>query len=105
MSGDEELEEFLADAGLAQEIPSEPEPKKQASTRKVSRSLQRGQIENVEITPETAEQPTVKLMKVVTITRLPEHRIASFELTNSEGRDFNLTIDEATARAIAAIFD
>lgn len=99
MPNEDELEEFLENAGIQPAIESEPK------IRPNTKDFQGAKIENIEVKSETVQRSTIRLMKVHTITRTPDQKIAAFDLTNSAGRDFHLTIDEATARAIAAIFD
>lgn len=73
--------------------------------RKHTKSLVGGIIEEATLKPETVQKEVIRLMKVLTITRTPTQRIVDFQLTNSAGKQFDVTIDEATARAITALFD
>jgi hypothetical protein len=93
-------EEFMAEAGLSN---VKPEPKKNG--RAVKKELLEGELGEPVILPETVTQETIKLMKTVSITRRPSGRIAEVELRVKDGTLYNLTIDEATARAIASVFD
>lgn len=63
-----------------------------------------GKVVSAVIKPEIITKTVTKMMKVVMITRTPEGRIASVQLS-LRGRNIALDIDEATARAIAKIFD
>lgn len=95
------IEDLLDD--LQQEEEEAPEPRRPA--RRATKSLVGGEIEGQTLKPETVQREVVKLMKVLTITRTPTQRIADLHLTNSAGKHFDIEIDEATAKAIAAIFD
>lgn len=59
---------------------------------------------SAEIKPETATKSVTKMMKVVMVTRTPEGRIAHVQLALKAGI-VNIEIDEATARALAKLFD
>lgn len=54
--------------------------------------------------PETAQATITKLMKVIAIERRPGQKIAQVELRVKAGT-YLIEIDEATARAIASVFD
>lgn len=54
--------------------------------------------------PETAQATITKLMKVLTVERRPDQKLADIELRVKTGT-YLITIDEATARAIASVFD
>lgn len=95
-------EQFMEEAGLTMTTKPEPSIRK---TRGGKRELLEGEIGEVEITPETVLHETVRLMKVVSITRRPEGRIAAVELRVKDGTLYNITIDEATAKVLASIFD
>jgi hypothetical protein len=53
---------------------------------------------------ETAQASVTKLMKVISIEQKPGQRIVHLELKVKAGV-YRLSIDEATALAIAALFD
>jgi hypothetical protein len=61
-------------------------------------------VRSVELVPETTQATVTKLMRVVSIERKPGQRIANCELKVASGI-YRLTIDEATARALAAVFE
>lgn len=67
-------------------------------------SLVKGQVRSAELVPETTQAAVTKLMRVISIERKPGQRIANCELKVASGV-YRLIIDEATARAIAAVFD
>lgn len=94
-------EEFMAEAGLS--TTKAVEPKRSRASKKTE--LLEGEIGEVTLTPETVTQETVRLMKVLTITRRPEGRIAEVELRVKSGTLYNIVIDEATSKALAGIFD
>lgn len=112
MPDDEEgtLDDFLTEAGIEPEVEEEeteeePQEKPLRGPRRTDRSLVGGEVEEAKLKPETVKHEVVRFMKVHTITRTPDLRIADFDLTNSAGKLYSVTIDEATARAIAALFD
>lgn len=92
------IEDFLDE--IQQEEAVKPPP-----VRKQAKNLVGGVIEEVVVKPEAVQKEVIRMMKVLTITRTPTQRIVDFQLTNSAGKLFDITIDEATARAIAALFD
>ncbi len=101
MRSDESPEEMMEASGLL--TPSTP-PLEKSTGRRVKKSLVGGEVGEVELKPETVSQPKSKLMKVVTITRTSEGRIANIELRVKDGTLYDLEIDEATANAIASVF-
>ncbi len=66
--------------------------------------LQKGQVVRSTLEPEVIQAPVTKLMKVIAIERRPGQQIAQLELRVEAGV-YLIHIDEATARAIASIFD
>ena len=67
--------------------------------------LTKGVVESAEVEPEEVKQGVItKLMKVITIERRPEQKIAWIELKVEAGI-YNIHIDEATVRAMVAVFD
>jgi hypothetical protein len=54
--------------------------------------------------PETVQATVTKLMKVIAIERRPGQKTAQIELRVKAGT-YLVEIDEATARAIASVFD
>jgi len=99
-----DLDEFLEDLEPPK-AEEPPKPVKRGASKVEEKSLEGGTIENVALKPETVPNERIRLMKVLTITRKPTQRIADFELTNASGQSYEITIDEATARAIASVFD
>ena len=63
-----------------------------------------GEVVKAEVKPETLKMETTKMMKVVSITRTPTGRVASLQMRLKAGL-VQIEIDEATARAIAKVFD
>jgi hypothetical protein len=66
-----------------------------------------GKVDTSEVkTVDPARRGFTRMMRVKTITHHPEGRIAVIQLSLPKGKkDITLSIDEATARAIAAVFD
>jgi len=93
-------EEFMDDAGLAPKAPV----MKTGKTKVIRQDLTQAEVGEVTLSHERVTQEVTKLMKVVSITRKPSGRIAKIEMRLKEGL-VDLEIDEATARAIAAVFD
>ena len=54
--------------------------------------------------PETMKGVITRIMKIVSIERTPNHKIARIQL-KAQGSEFDIHIDEPTAKAIAAVFD
>ena len=67
-------------------------------------TLTQGSVQSAEVEPEEARGIITKLMKVVAIERRPNQRLAWIELKVEAGT-YDIHIDEATARAIVAVFD
>ena len=63
-----------------------------------------GTVLSADLVPETTTKAITKVMKPVMVTRTPEGRIANIQIVLARGV-VALEIDEATARAIAAVFD
>jgi hypothetical protein len=63
-----------------------------------------GTVESSEITVDDTDKTVMKVMRTKTITRVPGGRIALITLDTRSG-PVDLTIDEATARALAKVFD
>jgi hypothetical protein len=74
--------------------------KDQAGKEVVSRSVVGGKITEVSLRPE--EVTKTKMRKFC--FRQPNQQIAVFSLTNNVGQTFELEIDEATVRAMVAVF-
>ena len=68
-------------------------------------SLVDATVESSTVTPGTIKKTVTKIMKIVMIETTPETRIANLQLTRITGGPVALEIDEATARAIAKVFD
>jgi hypothetical protein len=66
----------------------------------VTRSVVGSTISDVSLRPE--EVTKTKMRKFC--FRQPNQQIAIFSLTNNAGQDFELEIDEATVRAMVAVF-
>jgi hypothetical protein len=93
-------EEFMDDAALAPKPPTMGNGK----AKVIRKKLHEGEVIEAKVEPERVTQETTKLMKVVSITRKPSGRIAQIEMRLKAGI-VDLEIDEATARAIASVFD
>jgi hypothetical protein len=70
---------------------------------KTPEQLLEGVVDAVELKPETVTTTVTKFMRIVSITRTPEQRIANIDLMLARGT-VALEIDEATALAIAKVF-
>lgn len=66
--------------------------------------LLNGKVESAIVEPEPTKKVVVRLMKVISITRTPEGRVAHIQLSMPK-MDVGIHIDEGTARAIAKVFD
>lgn len=66
--------------------------------------LTKGSVLKAELEPEDVRGVVTKLMKVVAIERKPDQKIAWINLKVEQG-DFEIHIDEATVRAMVAVFD
>lgn len=102
--GDEISPEEFMDDLQPSEAPKEPKMSK-AGGRKVKKSLVEGQVGEISLRPETVTQPKTRLVKVLSVTRTPDQKIASFELRVKDGTLYEVEIDEATSRAITSVFD
>jgi metal-sulfur cluster biosynthetic enzyme len=66
--------------------------------------MHEGKVEEVSIRVLDTTTTTIRLMKVVAITKTPGCRAATIILDTVKSK-VTLNIDEPTARAIAAVFD
>lgn len=63
-----------------------------------------GKVVSSTLRPETVGRPITRVVRTVLVTRVPGERIATIQLQLARGM-VELEIDEATARALARLFD
>jgi hypothetical protein len=68
------------------------------------KQLLEGTVTTAHLKPETVTKPVTRVVKTTMVTRNPGERIAIIEMALRKGK-VELEIDEATARAIAKVFD
>lgn len=70
----------------------------------MKRVWKKGEVISSEVRPETVQKSVTKFVKVSVVTRTPEGRLATI-LMRLEAGVVEIEIDEATARALAKVFD